>query len=187
MDTTPKLTVRPYRSDDDFWRMRAFLREIFLLNGRLERYWSVPRLDYWRWHYIPTCDSAPMEQVTFIWETTNGKLAAILHAIDPGEAYHHIHPAFRSFELEDEMYAVAEEHLSGLNATGQRRLLTLADEDDPLRVEVLKARGYVQRDVSVYHWWSDLEGPWPNVSVAEGYSIRSMGDASEFDSGPRPC
>ncbi len=182
MNTAPKLTMRPYRSDDDFWRMRAFLREIFPLNNRFERYWSVPRLDYWRWHLIPTCETTPMEQMTFLWETADGKLAAILHATDPGEAFHHIHPDFRSFDLESRMYAVAEEHLSGVDAAGRRRLLTLADEGDHLRVEVLEARGYVQRDVTVHHWMRDLDGPLPEAPASDGYTIRSMGDAREYES-----
>ena len=77
-----KLFMRPYQNEDDYWRMRTFLREIFLLNERLERSWSTPRLDYWRWHHIQTCESDPMEQVTFLWETVDGQLAAVLHAID---------------------------------------------------------------------------------------------------------
>ena len=36
-------------NEDDFFHTRNFLREVFLLNDRLG---SVPRLDYWRWHFF---------------------------------------------------------------------------------------------------------------------------------------
>ncbi len=181
MKTNRDLTMRRYRDDDDFWRMRAFLREIFLLNDRIERSWSLPRLDYWRWHFIQTCESDPMEQVTFLWETEDGRLAAVLHPIYVGEAYLQVHPHFRSAELENEMFACAEQYLSSKNTAGERRLFMLADEDDPLRQEVLKARGYTFRNHPVYRWRRDLDEPLPEVNIAPGYTIRSMGDASEYE------
>jgi len=172
--------MRRYRDDNDFWRMRDLLREIFPLNQRLERSWSLPRLDYWRWHHIQTCEADPMEEVTFLWETDDGKLAAVLHAIDKGEAYLQVHPAFRSAELENEMFACAEQHLFNTDNTGRRILFALADEDDPLRATILKERGYTYRDKPVYRWWRDIDEPLPEVRMALGYTIRSMGDASDF-------
>jgi hypothetical protein len=43
-------TKRPYQNEEDYWRMRSFLRQVFLLNDCLEHSWHVARLDYWRWH-----------------------------------------------------------------------------------------------------------------------------------------
>jgi len=180
MSQKSPLTMRSYAGEKDFWRMRNFLREVFLLNSRLERSWSVPRLDYWRWHFILTCESDPMEQVTFLWETSDGELAAVLHAMYKGEAYMHIHPRHRSAALENEIFAVAEQQLCNIY-NGEQRLYTLADEDDPLRTEVLKARGYTYRDQPVYRWRRDLEAPIPEVETAPGYKIRSMGNKCEFD------
>jgi GNAT superfamily N-acetyltransferase len=174
------LKIRRYQTEDDFWGMRDFLREVFLLNDRLERSWSVPRLDYWRWHFILTCESDPMEQVTFLWETTDGQLAAILHPIFKGEAYLQVHPHFRSAELENEIFAVAEEQLFN-TYNGSCQLFALADEDDSLRADVLTARGYTWRDRPVYRWRRDLEKPLPKVEAASGYKIRSMGSAEEYD------
>ena len=31
-----KLTMRLYQDEDDYWRIREFLRQVFLLNGRRE-------------------------------------------------------------------------------------------------------------------------------------------------------
>lgn len=181
MEQKSKLQMRPYRDDRDFWRMRTLAREVFLLNDRLERSWSLPRLDYWRWHYIKTVGTEPMEQVTFLWETADGQLAATVHVID-SEAYLIAHPHIRTAELEDEMFACAEGISSRLSPAGQRILFALADEDDPLRRQVLEARGYTHRDRPVYRWRRDLEQAAPEVRVAPGYSIRAMGDASEYDS-----
>jgi mycothiol synthase len=182
MNINTKFQMRRYRDDNDFWRMRSFLREIFLLNNRLERSWSLPRLDYWRWHFIKTCESPPMEEVTFLWETADGQLAAMLHPIFKGEPYLHIHPEFRSAELENEMLACAEQHLHMTDSAGRRTLYALADEDDDLRAKVFEARGYTYRDKPVYRWRRDLDAPLPEVRVAPGYKIRSMGNAREYES-----
>jgi hypothetical protein len=37
-------TSRLYQTKDDFWRMREFLRQVFLLNDCHERSWHVARL-----------------------------------------------------------------------------------------------------------------------------------------------
>jgi ribosomal protein S18 acetylase RimI-like enzyme len=181
MHIDTNLHMRPYQSEDNFWRMRDFLRKVFLLNDHLERSWSVPRLDYWRWHFILTCESDPMERVTFLWETSDGELVAVLHALYKGEAYVHIHPRHRSAALENEVFAVAEQRLGNIY-DGEHQLYTLVDEDDLLRGEVLKARGYTYRDQPVYRWRRDLETPIPEVKVTPGYKVRSMGDEREFDS-----
>ena len=44
------ISMRPCHSEDDYWRIRAFLRQVMLLNGVRENSWHVARLDYWRWH-----------------------------------------------------------------------------------------------------------------------------------------
>jgi mycothiol synthase len=175
------LTMRPYANEDDFWRMRNFLREVFLLNDSLERSWSVSRLDYWRWHFIQTCQSDPMEQVTYLWETQDNRLAGVLHSIFKGEAFLHIHPDFFSLELENEMFATAEKHLSDTNNAGEHRLFVQVDEDDLLRMEVLRSRGYTYRDAPVFRWRRDLDERLPDVNVASGYTIRSMGDVREYN------
>jgi ribosomal protein S18 acetylase RimI-like enzyme len=161
--------------------MRDFLREVFLLNGRIERSWSTPRLDYWRWHFIQTCETDPMEEVTFLWEAGDGQLAAVLHPITKGEVYLQVHPDYRSEELENEMFEQAEKYLFGCYAAGERRIFVLADEDDLLREAVLKARGYTYRDQPVYRWRRDLDKPLPEVTYPAGYTIRSMGDRREYE------
>ncbi len=172
--------MRNYNTEEDFWRIRAFLREIFFLNERRERSWHVARLDYWRWHLIENCRvCGPLEEVTFIWETTKGKIYAVLNPFEMGEVVLHIHPDFRSPDLEHELFAAAEKYLTGQKPDGQRYLVTLADQDDPLRQQVLADRGYMNRGQPVRRWRRDLNGVIPAVEIAPGYTIRSMGGLEE--------
>lgn len=46
------IKMRPLEGDEDFWRIRTFLREAFLANDRRGHSRHVARLDYWRWHLV---------------------------------------------------------------------------------------------------------------------------------------
>jgi mycothiol synthase len=174
-------TMRTLEHENDFWRIRNFLREVFLLNGRRERSWHVARLDYWRWHFIANCGTCgPVEQVTRIWETSDGQIAGVLHPVASGEAFLHLHPRFRTPAQEDEMLAYAEQHLAAVDAAGRRRLFVLADPDDALRQQLLRRRGYARRGQPVQQWRRDLASPLPPPPVPPGYTLRSMGDEAEF-------
>jgi hypothetical protein len=103
-----KFTFYACTKEDDYWRTRNFLREIFLLNGRLEHSWNVARLDYWRWHYIKTCNIFELvEKGMTLWENADGKIIAALNHLGGSEIRLHIHPHFRSAELENEILAYA--------------------------------------------------------------------------------
>jgi len=55
-----KLTMHPCNTEEDYFRVRNFLREVFLLSDRLNFDSHVALLDHWRWHYIATCqETAP--------------------------------------------------------------------------------------------------------------------------------
>ena len=117
-----KPAFRRYQTEDDFWRMREFLRQVFLLNGRLQRSWHVARLEYARCHMLANCAKVRLEDVAFLWEA-DGQLAAILLPEgDYGDAHLSVHPALRTPELEGEMLDVAEEHLAAARPDGSRRL-----------------------------------------------------------------
>jgi mycothiol synthase len=172
---------RSYQDENDYWRIRAFLREVFLCNGRFERSWHVARLDYWRWHFIKNCQICdPVEKVTSIWEAAGGHMVAVLHPVAMGEAFLHVHPDHRSAELESEMVTFAEQHLSSRSEDGQRSLYILADRDDALRQDILLRRGYARVGEPVHHWWRDLDDSLPEPQVVPEYAIRSMGDVDEF-------
>lgn len=178
-----KLIRRLCTTEDDFWRIRNFLREVFLLNDRLEHSWNVARLDYWRWHLILTChETAPFEEVTVAWETGDGQLAAVLHPITHDEVRLHVHPRFRTVELEEEAFAYAEEHYSDITEKGNWILYVPVLSEDTLRQEVLTRRGYTRRPGWGHHYHRDLDAPLPEAPVPTGYEIRSMGEQDEHAS-----
>ena len=103
-----KPIMRGYQNEEDYWRIRPFLREVFQLNGLREYSWHVARFDYWRWHMVETCGAAKsVDDAIFLWETEAGQLAAVLNADFQTEAMLTIHPDFHTSELEEEMIEIA--------------------------------------------------------------------------------
>jgi mycothiol synthase len=175
-----KPTMRRYQDEDDYWGIREFLREVFLLNGRRELSWQVARFDYWRWHGIENLEQGPLEEDVFIWETAQGQMAALLNAESKGEAFLQVHPRLRTQELEAEMVALAEQHLSIPNSNGGRVLRVWADEHDDLRQRILTRRGYGKGEWPEYQRRRSLDGPIPEAQPAPGYTVRSLGDGAEL-------
>ncbi|MBN2147731.1 MAG: GNAT family N-acetyltransferase [Anaerolineales bacterium] len=175
-------TIRSCNAENDYFLVRNFLREVFLLNNRLEHSWQVARLDYWRWHFIATCQiTPPFEQVAVAWETASGELVAVLHPFGDGEIRLHIHPRWRSPELEAEAFTYAVEHYAEQSESGAR-LIAPVFADDALRQQVLTRLGFSKREGWNHHYWRDLDAPMAEVSAPPGYLIRSMGDESEHPS-----
>lgn len=172
--------MRAYRDEDDYWRIRDFLRRVFLANGRRERSWQVIRFDYWRWHGIVNLGHGRLEKDVFLWETNDGQILSVLNSEGPGDAFLQIHPDHRIVELEEEMITVAEEHLTKPISEGNRGLRVWADQHDELRQGILKRRGYAKSDWPEFQRRRPLDPPIPEVEVAEGYTVRSMGEEEEF-------
>lgn len=179
-DQPMKPIMRPYRDEDDYWRIRAFLRDVFLLNGRRERSWPVARLDYWRWHVALNCQNRnSIAGVTFLWEMANGEIAAVLNPEGSDEAHLQVHPPLRTAGLEEEMLAVAEEHLAA-ERDGRRALAVWADAEDTLRLSILEERGYTRGKWAEYQWRRDLDAPIPDARIPTGYTVRSLGGPDEL-------
>ncbi len=175
-----KPVFRCYQTDDDFWRMRAFLRQVFLLNDRHEHSWHVVRLDYARWHTCLNCAHVRLEDVAYLWEAEGQIVALMMPDGGRGEAHLCVHPGLRTLALEEEMLAVAEERLMQVGPDGLRRLRVWSPARDALRQGLLTRRGYV-RDRWVEHQWRrPLDAPIPAVPLASGYAIRCVGDGLEL-------
>jgi mycothiol synthase len=175
-----KPILRSYRDEEDYWRIRQFLREVFIMNDRREHSWHVSRWDYLQWHMITNCQVCPpLEEVTSIWENTDGQIAAVMNPLDPDEAFLHIHPAFRTPELEQEMIAHAEQTFTNIQADGMRRLYVPVDEDDQFRKDILQGRGYAGIGNLGFEHYRDLDAPIPEPRIPPGYAIRSMGGVDE--------
>lgn len=175
-----KLTLRTCDKEDDFWRARNFLREVFLLNDRLEHSWHVARLDYWRWHYILTCNICKsVEAGMALWENVDGKIIAALNHLGGSELRLHVHPQFYSADLEHEMLTYAEENYFATTEDGRRYIYLPIFEDDTRRQEFVQSRGYKKQPGWGHHYRRDLTAPLPASPTPSGYNIRSMGDESE--------
>jgi mycothiol synthase len=181
------LTMRPYQNEDDYWRIRAFLREVFLFNDRRELSWQAYRFEYWRWHGVANLGHGSLEEGVFLWETAGGEIAAVLNPEGPGQAYLQVHRGLCTPDLADdllaEMLAVAERRLTILSGDGKRKLWVWANEGDDLRHDVLTRRGYTRTAVQEYQRYRALAGegtgPIPEVSLPEGYVVRALGGGEE--------
>ncbi len=173
-------SFRPYQTEEDFWRMRAFLREVFVLNNRLERSWHVARLEYARWHSLMNCAQVRMEDVAFLWEEDGELIGFVMPDGGKGEAHLCVHPAVQTRELEEQMLSVAEERLANETPDGEYKLRVWSPEQDALRREMLCQRGYSKADWAESVWQRDLVEPIPDVPLAPGYSIRPLGDGLEL-------
>jgi GNAT superfamily N-acetyltransferase len=176
-----KFTQHPITGEDDFWRARNFLREVFLLNDRLEYSWHVARLDYWRWHYILTCNICrSVEAGMALWETPDGRTIAAINHLGGSELRLHVHPQFYSANLEHEMLAYAEENYFATAEDGRRYIYLPIFQDDMRRQELVQSRGYKKQEGWGHHYRRDLDSPIADVSIPAGYVIRSMGGAEEY-------
>ena len=175
------LTVRRYRDEDDYWRIREFLRRVYILNDRHEYSWQVARLDYWRWHVIDNSKlNTSVEDVTFIWETDDGEIASVLNSENRGEVYLQIDPRLRSQELEEEMMSVAEEKLAIPKPDGGKEVTTWVHANDELRKKITRCRGYVKGEDCEHQHTRQLASPIPDEPVPAGYTVRSLGGEKEL-------
>jgi mycothiol synthase len=171
--------ARPYQSEDDFWRIRAFLRQALLLNGLREHSWHVARWDYWRWQGVENLAQGPLEECVFLWETSAGEIVAMLNPEERGQAFLQVHPGYRTPELERQMLDLSEQRLS-VECSGKRRLSVWTHADDHMRRAELLRRGYTQGVEAEYQRRLTLSGLYTTTTPVAGYSLRSLGDESEL-------
>ena len=96
--------MRALAGDDDYWRLRDFLRSVMRRNGYREHAWPVARLDYWWWFANPDLEHlAPGEHV-FLWESGDGRIVAALNPEGPAQAFLQLHPdSLRTPRLEQRL------------------------------------------------------------------------------------
>jgi mycothiol synthase len=173
------LTLRKYQNHGDYWRIREFLRQIFLLNDRRELSWQVARFDYWRWHGILNMNDGSLEDVS-LWETEDGQIAALLNPEGLGEVHFSIHPAFYTSELAAEMVIQAEESLAVTHPDGQKKLTAWVNEHQTFLKKALIQRGFIQGEYAEYMRYRSLDEPILDAHVPAGYTVRSLGDGLEL-------
>lgn len=180
-----KLTMRLYNSDEDYWRIREFLRSVMSANNNRNLCWHVTRWDYLFWSINPEFERIKFEESVFIWETESGHIAAVLHPEDRGCIFLDIHPDFCTSELQEEMIAIAEKHLtsSTLDRDGKPRVWMWVDSQDAVLQEILTRRGFhrIEREgLKEYKHYRSLDGSLPDEPATPGYIIRALGDGLEL-------
>ena len=173
--------MRRYQTEGDFWRMRDFLRQVFLLNHRRMICWPLIRLDYWRWHGIKNLGDGSLETGIYIWENEAGDIVAVLNQEEAGQVFMQVHPAYKTIELEVQILDQAEKHLRAPSRRGGLVIWIWSDSADDIRQGLLEKRGYTHiASDDEYQWYSDLEQTIPGTPQRTGYTIRSLGEAAEL-------
>lgn len=175
--------MRRLKSDEDYWRIRDFLRLVISLRGKQDLCWHVSRFDYWRWHGIENLQTYPsLEAATLIWEGKDSQIVAVLNPEGEGEAFLQVHPDFYVHGQMEEMVKVAEEQLAIIDPNGGRKLKVWCNEQDSVLQDILFSRGYTREGNSEYQRWRKIDAQIPQAGVAPGYTVRSMGDNTEISS-----
>ncbi len=63
-----KTSMHRYRNDEDYWRIREFLRNVLLANDLNQTSWDVARFDYWRWHGVLNMKHGTPGEDVFLWD-----------------------------------------------------------------------------------------------------------------------
>ena len=175
-----KPVTRSYQGEEDFWRIREFLREVFMLNERRLLSWHVARLDYARWHVYLNVDKVRPEDVITLWELEGQLVAVLLPDGGFGEAHFLVHPRHRNMALEEEMLAVAEERLADRGPDGTRELVVWTPEQYRQRRAFLEEQGYRPGKWIEHQWQRDLEEGIAEAAIPAGYDIRALGTGLEL-------
>ena len=175
-----KPTQRPYRTEEDYWCIREFLREVSLHNNRRDFSWSLLRWDYWRWHVNENIFEMKLEDVVMLWEL-NGQIVAVLNPDSPGEAFFQIHPAYQNEISMSEMLDVAEAKLAKTKDDGKKELLVWVNAADEATKRLFTERGYVRSKFLAEHMRRRFfSTPVPDSTTPSGYTVRALGDEDEL-------
>lgn len=177
------ITSRPYQSDDDFWRVRQLLIDLYPISGP-GFCWEICRWDTLRFYDDDLTPKAQWTRTIRLWETSGGQLIGVVHPERSlGDAHFEIHPDYRS-RIEDEMIAWALENLSAPDQSGKRQLETFVFEHDPQRMQRLEKVGFVKADTfgGVMRHLRIGEQFLPAVHLPEGYLLReTRGEQADYE------
>lgn len=173
-----KITDRRLQGEGDAMRLRQLLIDTYQMMGR-EFNWELRRWEgsYW---YASDDDLANPKwgARAHIWETADKQLIAAAVPEAAGDLAIQIHPDYRA--IEDDILDWAEAHVTVIKDDGQRELITWAFEWDTDRQVRLTQRGY-EPDPKLF--WHNrrraISDPLPELSLADGYTIRSAYDTDE--------
>jgi mycothiol synthase len=171
---TLALRRRAYAGDDDYWRIRNFLRELLLADDLRPASWLTARWDYWRWHGISNVEPQALEDVVHLWQDTDERVVAVANAEGVGQAFLQVRPeAVGDTELIRQMLEASEETMAAPEKAGQRLTVWIPESRPDWRALVAD-RGYHAED-SVEHVRAvRLASPPAPLTPAPGYIVRAQ-------------
>ncbi|HEY3476707.1 MAG TPA: GNAT family N-acetyltransferase [Anaerolineales bacterium] len=175
-----KPAMRTYQTEEDYWCIREFLREVSLFNHRHDFSWSLLRWDYWRWHINENIFHFKLDDVITLWEA-DGQTVAMLNPDSAGEAFFQTHPALCDPLLISEMLDVAEQKLPTISEDGKKELIVWVNAGDHTTKTLFTERSYVRSEFSAEHMRRrPFSRPVPDSVPPAGYAVRALGDESEL-------
>lgn len=168
---------RPYRDQNDFWRVRNLLIETYPITPP-DFNWEIRRWDGWHTHGEKPIDPAELSQRICLWETDSGQLVGAVHPEGRGDAHLQLHPDYRHL-IEEAMIVWAEENLAVAVDEGRRLDIFVYEYDAP-RIRLMSQRGFEKTP-----WWGMMRRmrlgskPLPTPVLADGYLLRSTGPSDD--------
>ncbi|MBN2112602.1 MAG: GNAT family N-acetyltransferase, partial [Acidimicrobiia bacterium] len=143
VDPSPEpITSRPYRDDEDFWRIRQLCLDTYPITP-VGWNWEIRRWEGQRFHGEDPAPDPRWPVWIRLWETGDGRLVGVAHPEGRlGEGFLQLHPDFR--HLEEEMVAWCEENLVVPTEEGASRLRMYVHDYDTPRRRLLAERGWVE-------------------------------------------
>ena len=177
---------RTFQLEEDYWRVREFLREVSRLNDRHDFAWSLLRWDYWRWHVNENIFHFDLCQSVTLWEL-NGRIVAMVNPDSRGEAFFQIHPFYHEAEFISEMLNVAELKLADQKGDGNNELIVWVNAADNVMKNLFAERGYIRSKFLAEHmrrrfFSQPTSSPcgMADSTTPSGYHVRALGDESEL-------
>jgi ribosomal protein S18 acetylase RimI-like enzyme len=174
--------MRRYGGEEDYGRIRAFLRDVMLRNDLRELSWHVARMDYFRWHGCLNIGDHVFEESVFIWETGEGRIAGVLNPEGRGHAFLQTDPELRTPGMLEEMLSMAEERFAAPDPARGARLSVWADSEDHDLTGLLAGAGYHRTGAFERQGRNDLGDAIPEGRPPEGYTVRSLDGGDEVPS-----
>jgi GNAT superfamily N-acetyltransferase len=182
-----KTTFRKYRPEQDFLRVRDFLKETYFAFGKPIN-WGLERWNWGRYHpsMFRRHNSATIaanirfwDGAVGIWENDAGQIVSVVNTESPvpnGEVFFQQRPHY-DFLL-DEMFDYAEATLVDPKTRTLR--LPIYEYNEPLQT-IAERRGYRKNPDSLGHNAEFTISKLPEKKLPEGFEVRSMAEGGNLE------
>lgn len=156
-------------TEADIKRIADFLAATYRLNQN-QHNWELRRW-YGFVHYEEDDKFLSFLPQVRLWQD-DGQIVGVVHPEYTGSAFFEIHPDYR--HLEPEMLTWAEANLSKTLDDGKHQLDFWPYDYDTPRQALLRDNGYQEHEAHGFSRWVDMDYPFDEITIAEGYQIRGL-------------